>query len=68
VRQEKSPAHVTVRSRAGIKRTFTYSPYPSAPTELDRYAGSQVGGTGIDRLIVDNQGAVARQYLKRIYR
>src|SRR5262245_47608859 len=58
--QEKKPVHLTVRSRAEIKQTFTYSPYPSVPTELEGYAGSQVGGTGIYRLVVDTQGAVTQ--------
>ena len=57
-RQEKKPVHLIVRSRAEIKQAFTYSPYPSVPTELEGYAGSQVGGTGTYRLIVDSQGAV----------
>jgi hypothetical protein len=47
-----------VRSQADIKQTFTYSPYPAVPSELEGYAGSQVGGTGTYRLIVDAQGAV----------
>ena len=59
-RQEKKPVHLTVRSRAEIKQTFTYSPYPSVPTELEGYAGSQVGGTGTYRLVVDSQGAVTQ--------
>jgi hypothetical protein len=47
-----------VRSQADIKQTFTYSPYPAVPSELEGYAGSQVGGAGTYRLIVDAQGAV----------
>jgi hypothetical protein len=54
------PVHLIVRSRADIKRTFTYSPYPVVPTELEGYAGSQVGGTGTYRLSVDAQGAVTQ--------
>src|SRR5215211_3075670 len=57
-RQEKKPVHLTVRSRAEIKQAFAYSPYPSVSTELEGYAGSQVGGTGTYRSIVDTQGAV----------
>jgi hypothetical protein len=57
-RSGKKPVHIVVRSRAEIKQTFTYSPYPSVPDELDGYAGSQVGGTGTYRLFVDAQGAV----------
>lgn len=59
-RQEKKPVHLTVKSRAEIKQTFTYAPYPSVPTELEGYAGSQVGGTGTYRLVVDAQGAVTQ--------
>jgi hypothetical protein len=57
-RPEKKPVHLVVRSRAEIKQTFTYSPYPAVPSELEGYAGSQVGGTGTYRLIIDAQGAV----------
>ena len=56
-RSEKEPVHLAVRSQADIKQTFTYSPYPTVPSELEGYAGSQVGGTGTYRLIVDAQGA-----------
>lgn len=59
-RQKKKPVHLVVRSRAEIKQTFTYSPYPSVPNELEGYAGSQVDGTGTYRLIVDAQGAVTQ--------
>ena len=38
------PVHLVVRSSAEIKQTFTYSPYPAVPDELEGYAGSQVGG------------------------
>ena len=55
---ERKPVHLVVRSAAEIKQTFTYSPYPAVPSELEGYAGSQVGGTGTYRLIVDAQGAV----------
>ena len=57
-RQEKKPVHLVVRSRAEIKQAFTYSPYPTVPSELEGYAGSKVGGTGTYRMIVDAQGAV----------
>ena len=59
-RPEKKPVHLVVRSSAEIKRTFTYSPYPAVPDELEGYAGSQVGGTGTYRLTVDAQGAVTQ--------
>jgi len=59
-RPEKRPVHITVRSQPEIKQTFTYSPHPAIPTELQGYAGTQVGGTGTYRLIVDAQGAVAQ--------
>jgi hypothetical protein len=59
-RPETKPVHLVVRSRAEIKQTFTYSPYPAVPSELDGYAGSQTGGTGTYRLIVDAQGAVTQ--------
>jgi hypothetical protein len=52
--------HINVRSRADIKQTFTYSPYPVVPSELEGYAGSQVGGTATYRLTVDAQGAVTQ--------
>ena len=52
--------HLVVRSSAEIKQTFTYSPYPAVPDELEGYAGSQVGGTGTYRLTVDAQGAVTQ--------
>ena len=57
-RPEKKPVHLVVRSAAEIKQTFTYSPHPAVPSELEGYAGSQVGGTGTYRLVVDAQGAV----------
>jgi hypothetical protein len=57
-RSEKKPVHLTVRSQADIKQTFTYSPHPSVPDELQGYAGSQVGGTGTYRMVVDAQGKV----------
>ena len=59
-RAEKKPVHLVVRSRAEIKQTFIYSLYPAVPSELDGYGGSQVGGTGNYRLIVDAQGAVTQ--------
>jgi hypothetical protein len=59
-RPERKPVHLIVRSRADIKQTFTYSPYPVVPSELEGYAGSQVGGTGTYRLSVDGQGAVTQ--------
>ena len=57
---ERKPVHLVVRSAAEIKQTFTYSPYPAVPSELEGYAGSQVGGTGTYRLTVDAQGAVTQ--------
>lgn len=57
---EKRPVHLTVRSQAEIKQTFTYSPHPAIPDELQGYAGTQVGGTGAYRLIVDGQGVVTQ--------
>jgi len=59
-RPEKKPVHLVVRSRAEIKQTFTYSPFPAVPSELEGYAGSQVGGTGTYRLTVDAEGAVTQ--------
>ena len=59
-RPEKKPVHLVVRSRAEIKQVFTYSPFPAVPSELEGYAGSQVGGTGTYRMIVDAQGAVTQ--------
>jgi hypothetical protein len=52
--------HLVVRSRAGMKRIFTYAPYPAVPSELQGYEGSQMGGTGTYRLSVDAQGAVTQ--------
>jgi hypothetical protein len=57
-RVEKKPVHLVVRSQADIKQTFTYSPHPAVPTELEGYAGTQVGGTGTYRMVVDSRGAV----------
>src|SRR5260370_18793802 len=34
-RSEGKPVHLVVRSRAEIKHTFTYSPYPSIPYKLE---------------------------------
>lgn len=59
-RPEKKPVHLVVRSRAEIKETFTYSPYPAVPSELEGYTGSQVGGTGTYRLSVDPRGMVTQ--------
>jgi hypothetical protein len=59
-RSEKKPVHLIVRSREEIKQTFTYSPFPAIPSELEGYGGSQVSGTGIYRLTVDTQGAVTQ--------
>ena len=57
---EKRPVHITVRSQSEIKQTFTYFPHPAIPDELQGYAGTQVGGTGTYRMIVDPQGAVSQ--------
>jgi hypothetical protein len=59
-RASKKPVHLVVRSSAEIKQTFTYSPYPAVPGELEGYAGSQVGGTGTYRLSVDPRGTVTQ--------
>ena len=59
-RPERQPVHLTVRSQADIKQTFTYSPHPSVPDELQGYAGTQVGGTGTYRMVVDGQGKVTQ--------
>jgi hypothetical protein len=59
-RPDKTPVHLVVRSRAEIKQTFTYSPYPAVPSELEGYAGSQVTGTATYRMSVDVQGAVTQ--------
>ena len=59
-RAEKRPVHITVRSQTEIKQTFTSSPHPAIPDELQGYAGTQVGGTGTYRMIVDPQGAVSQ--------
>ena len=57
---EQKPVHLVVRSRAEIKQAFTYSPFPTIPSELEGYGGSEVGGTGSYRLAVDTQGAVTQ--------
>ncbi|HEY2681122.1 MAG TPA: hypothetical protein VGI59_07335 [Candidatus Udaeobacter sp.] len=54
------PVHLVVRSTAEIKQTFSYSPFPAIPSELEGYGGSQVGGTGTYRLAIDTQGAVTQ--------
>ena len=59
-RPDQKPVHLVVRSTAEIKQTFTYSPFPAIPSELEGYGGSQVGGTGSYRLTVDAQGAVTQ--------
>ena len=59
-RSETKPVHLSVRSQADIKQTFTYSPHPSVPDELQGYAGTQVGGTGTYRMVVDAQGKVSQ--------
>jgi hypothetical protein len=56
----RQPVHVVIKSRAEIKQTFTYFPYPVMPAELQGYAGSKVGGAGLYRLKVDPQGAVTQ--------
>jgi len=57
-RSETKPVHLSMRSQADIKQTFTYSPHPSVPDDLQGYAGTQVGGTGTYRMVVDAQGKV----------
>src|SRR3954462_13319719 len=57
---DQKPVHLVVRSTPEIKQTFTYSPFPAIPSELQGYGGSQVGGTGTYRLSVDPQGAVTQ--------
>lgn len=59
-RLDQKPVHLVVRSTAEIKQTFTYSPFPAVPSELEGYGGSQVGGTGSYRLTVDAQGMVTQ--------
>ena len=59
-RPEKKPVHLVVKSTAEIKQTFTYSPFPAIPSELEGYGGSQLRGTGTYRLTVDTQGAVTQ--------
>ena len=59
-RPDQKPVHLIVRSKAEIKQTFTYSPFPAIPSELEGYGGSQVGGTGSYRLTVDAQGMVTQ--------
>jgi hypothetical protein len=59
-RPDQKPVHLIVRSTAEIKQTFTYSPFPAVPSELEGYGGSQVGGTGSYRLTVDARGAVTQ--------
>ena len=59
-RPDPKTLHLVVRSTAEIKQTFTYSPFPAIPTELEGYGGSQVGGTGSYRLTVDAEGSVTR--------
>jgi len=59
-RPDQKPLHLIVRSTAEIKQTFTYSPFPAIPTELEGYGGSQMGGTGSYRLTVDAQGTVTQ--------
>jgi hypothetical protein len=59
-RPDQKPVHLIVRSTTEIKQTFTYSPFPAIPSELEGYGGSQVGGTGSYRLTVDAQGMVTQ--------
>ena len=59
-RPDSKPVHLVVRSTAEIKQTFSYSPFPGIPSELEGYGGSQVGGTGTYRLAIDTQGAVTQ--------
>ena len=59
-RTEAKPVHLVVRSRAEIKQTFTYAPYPAVPSELEGYGGSQVGGVGTYRLSVDARGTATQ--------
>jgi hypothetical protein len=59
-RPETKSVHLVVRSRAEIKQVFTYSPYPTVPSELEGYAGSQVTGLATYRLSVDAQGTVTQ--------
>jgi hypothetical protein len=51
-RPDQKPVHLVVRSAAEIKQTFSYSPFPAIPSELEGYGGSQVGGTGTYRLTI----------------
>jgi hypothetical protein len=59
-RAEQRPVHLAVRSQAEIKQTFTYFPRPAIPDELQGYAGTQVGGIGTYRMVVNAQGTVTQ--------
>ena len=59
-RSETRPVHLVVKSREELRQIFTYLPYPAVPSDLQGYEGSQVGGTGTYRLVVDAQGAVTQ--------
>jgi len=54
------PVHLVVRSQAETKQVFSYFPYPTVPSELEGYGGSQVGGIGAYRLSVDARGTVTQ--------
>src|SRR5258707_12570737 len=57
---EKKAVHLVVRSRAEIKQTFNYSPFPAIPSELESYGASQVGWTSTYHITVVTQGASKR--------
>src|ERR1041384_6128824 len=56
-RAEKNPVQFFKRPGADIKQTFPYYPRPAIPDELQGYAGTQEGGAGTYRMVVDEQGA-----------
>src|SRR5207249_10737801 len=52
----ETPVHPVAKARAERKQIFAYPPYSAVPSELERYAGSEMAATGTYRTSVAAQG------------
>jgi hypothetical protein len=65
---KKDVVHLVVGAGSNLKQIFTYCPFPTLPTEhASKYQRLRISGTGIYRLIADQQGNVTEiKILKRM--